>query len=131
MDSRNLDTINRHDGAAALDSAGIKAVFYKVLENGESKDKWLSNTGCERLHLQPREDLFLPLRVAGASPGKMLCNARTTTGWFLDNGEAFSVTDSWTARASSTRSLGRRWIGCTQFMKKASSIEEKNACLSN
>ena len=81
-------------------------------------DQWVQEDGsCTRVHVRPRTCLFTPLRVEGAPPAKALCNTRITEGTYCDNNEAFSIVDSWTARAVAHRPLARPWVGSTRFIR--------------
>ncbi len=85
-------------------------------------DRWIDDVDeVVRVHRRPRMELFTPLRVRGAPPAKSLTPVRVTEGRFCDTGELFKVTDTWTARATAHRSLGRRWTGSTRFLSRTSS----------
>jgi len=94
--------------------------------NGGS-DEWIEDEHvCMRVHAKPRRNLFTPLRVAGAPPAKTLCNARITKGTFIDTGEIFPITDSWTARAVMHRPMPRLWVGTTQFIRIGDTVPESS-----
>ena len=91
---------------------------------GGPNDMWHAvNAGLEnsititRVHEKTRTELFTPLRVRGAPPARALTSTRITSGTFIDNGESFTLTDSWRARASAHRDLGRPWVGSTTFVR--------------
>ncbi len=82
-------------------------------------DTWLEDgRNCMRIHTRPRRTLFTPLRVAGAPPGRALTPVRTTQGVYLDTGEEFVRTDSWTARSTAHMALCRPWVGTTTFIRR-------------
>ena len=106
--------------------AGIKLFNSDVAGDpqGGPTDSWYSedtsfkgSVGVTRVHERPRTELFTPLRVRGAPPARVLTSTRITSGRFLDNGEDFNFTDSWRARATAHRDLGRPWVGSTTFVK--------------
>ena len=68
-----------------------------------------------RVHRQPRRALFIPLRMRGAPPGKALTPERITRGKYLDSGEEFEITDTWTSRGYAHRQLKAAWTGATEF----------------
>ena len=68
-----------------------------------------------RVHRQPRRGLFTPLRVRGAPPGKALTPERITRGKYLNSGEEFEITDTWTSRGYAHRQLKAAWTGATEF----------------
>ena len=68
-----------------------------------------------RVHRQPRRALFTLLRVRGAPPGKALTPERITRGTYLDSGEEFEITDTWTSRGYAHRQLKAAWTGATEF----------------
>ena len=81
------------------------------------QDSWMmSGSEVIRTHTRARVELFTPRRVRGAPPARALTPARITTGQYCDNGEAFTIVDAWTARASAHRRLERRWTGTTKFL---------------
>ena len=112
-------------------STAPKLAGIKLLNDGISgdpqggpTDKWYTEEeGIEgsitvtRAHERARTELFTPLRVKGAPPARALTSTRITSGRFLDDGEDFTITDSWRARAAAHRDLGRPWVGSTTFVR--------------
>ena len=83
---------------------------------GGTSDAWeRSPTQVIRTHRKPRFELFTPLRVSGAPPGKALTPQRTTRGVYVATGQDFIHTDTWTSRADAHKDLGAMWIGTTEF----------------
>ena len=84
---------------------------------GGPGDIWeLGRAQITRHHERPRSELFTPRRVGGAPPSRALTSTRVTKGRFLDDGSEFSWTDSWRARSTAHRDLGRLWMGTTMFI---------------
>ncbi len=84
------------------------------------KDHWQEDgEQCTRIHSRPRRMLFTPLRVAGAPPGMALTPVRATQGVYLDDGEKFTRTDSWTSRSTAHMTMCRPWVGTTTFLKRS------------
>ena len=83
----------------------------------------------ERVHVRPRVELFIPLRVAGAPGAKTILSARITIGKFVDSNNTFVFADSWTCRGTAHRALERPWIGRTIFIRKSNddAIESRGA----
>ena len=89
-------------------------------DDNNDNDYWQKAEGeMKRVHKKPRRTLFTPLRVAEAPPARSLTPARITEGHFMDTGEKFSVTDTWTSRARAHRSMGRQWCGSTRFLLRS------------
>jgi hypothetical protein len=86
----------------------------RQLDDWSRKGVWMVRT-----HERPRLELFTPLRVAGSPPAKSLTPTRVTRGKFNDNGEAFEIIDTWTARSTAHRALSRSWTGSTLFLSRA------------
>ena len=83
---------------------------------GGDRDAWEEGEKVAvRIHRQPRRGLFTPLRVHGAPPGKALTPERITRGKYLDSGEEFEITDTWTSRGHAHRQLKADWTGETEF----------------
>ncbi len=107
------------------DPARYGALSQCVDGNGDEidytvKDHWQEDgEQCTRIHSRPRRTLFTPLRVAGAPPGKALTPVRTTQGVYLDDGEKFTRTDSWTSRSTAHMAMCRPWVGTTTFLKRS------------
>jgi len=75
----------------------------------------------ERVHVRPRVELFIPLRVSGAPSAKSILSARITIGKFVDSNnpkDIFVLADSWTCRGTAHKALQKPWIGRTIFIKK-------------
>ena len=115
---------NRANSAPKL--AGIKLCNYEAEGDpqGGPKDNWYNEQNgtngtfmIVRTHDTPRTELFTPMRVKGAPPARTLTSTRITSGRYVDDGEAFTVTDSWRARATAHRQLERPWIGSTAFFR--------------
>ena len=88
-------------------------------KEGHDDDHWIkTTTGVMRTHQHSsRTELFTPRRIAGAPPAKILTSTRITRGRYEDgNREQFVITDSWRARATAHRTLGRKWKGSTEFI---------------
>ena len=84
---------------------------------GGPGDSWLEGESqVTRYHERPRRELFTPMRVGGSPPGKALTSTRVTRGEYLDDGSKFVWTDSWRARATAHRDMGRLWTGATTFV---------------
>ena len=66
-------------------------------------------------HHKPRLELATPLRVSGAPPAKALTPTRLTRGRFVNSGERFELTDTWTSRSEAHRCLPNFWTGETFF----------------
>ena len=83
---------------------------------GGDRDAWEEGEKVAvRIHRQPRRGLFTPLRVYGAPPGKALTPERITRGKYMDSGEEFEITDTWTSRGHAHRQLKADWTGETEF----------------
>ena len=87
-----------------------------VEENTE--DEWNDTEDPERVtrqHRTWRSELFTPIRVRGAPPGRALTSVRITEGNYED-GERFRRVDQWTTRSTAHLRLARRWKGSTTFL---------------
>jgi hypothetical protein len=95
------------------------------IEENNTEDEWRDVENDEnpeeatRLHRKWRRDLFTPIRVQGAPPGRALTPVRITVGEYED-GETFRRVDSWTTRSSAHLRLARRWKGSTTFLLRRS-----------
>ena len=88
-------------------------------EDGGTDELWQEQGSVvTRSHQAPRRCLFTPRRVAGAPPCAALTPLRETTGVFIDDGTSFTVIDTWTARSTAHRDLGRLWTGSTKFVRR-------------
>ena len=82
-------------------------------------DQWVKEGICvARVHNQPRQSLFTPIRVGGAPPGSTLHNVRITNGRFVNSLQSFRFVDSWKANGQSHRRLPEPWTGSTTFLTK-------------
>ena len=89
-----------------------------------SMDSWITKGGeTIRVHQRSRVELFTPLRAQGAPPARALTPARITTGQYCDDGERFTIVDTWTARANAHRQLERRWTGTTKFLMRVHELQ--------
>ena len=97
------------------------------IDESEEEDYWQQNesspTEMVRIHAKPRRALFTPLRVSGAPPGRCLTPARVTKGVFINTGEPFSWTDTWTARSTAHQWLKGPWMGSTTFLRRSKECE--------
>ena len=88
---------------------------------GGEQDAWQESVaGVSRAHLKPRRELFTPRRVSGAPPCKALTPQRVTRGRYLQSGQEFVHTDTWTSRAEAHRDLGAQWVGTIEFYYRSS-----------
>ena len=96
---------------------------------GGEQDAWQeSETGVTRARLKPRRELFTPRRVSGAPPCKALTPQRVTRGRYLQSGQEFVHTDTWTSRAEAHRDLGAQWVGATEIYSRSSWKGERTKC---
>ncbi len=115
------DQIEYHMASLSMTTDTNRAATAPALMTARASapDTWVEDDrSCTRIHRRPRRTLFTPLRVAGAPPGKALTPGRTTQGVYLDTGEEFVRTDSWTTRSSARMALCRPWVGTTAFAKR-------------
>ena len=104
-----------HDDANGDDDGGMGGI------QGPLTDSWVTKNGeTVRVHQRSRTELFTPLRVRGAPPARALTPTRITTGRYCDDGEQFTIVDTWTARSGAHRQLERRWTGTTKFLRRLS-----------
>ena len=88
------------------------------VKNDYTEDEWNDTEDPEkatRVHRKWRYELFTPIRVKGAPPGRALTPVRITVGQYED-GEHFRRVDSWTTRSAAHLRLARRWTGSTTFL---------------
>jgi len=99
-------------------SAEAESVENNLGVENKTEDEW-EDTGDQgkvtRQHRKWRSELFTPIRVQGAPPGRALTSVRITEGKYED-GQAFRKVDSWTTRSTAHLRLDRRWIGSTTFL---------------
>ena len=111
------DASTRQEGAAA-DAKAQKP-----------PDEWsMAQYTCSRVHLRPRTDLFIPLRVENSPPARSLFSVRVTEGRFCKSGETFTRVDSWTDRKAAHLPLRAEWTGTTTFMLKPQLISSVAEC---
>jgi hypothetical protein len=92
------------------------------VEDYKTEDEWNDVEDPEkatRVHRKWRRELFTPIRVQGAPPGRALTPVRITVGKYED-GEHFRRVDSWTTRSSAHLRLARRWTGSITFLLRRS-----------
>ena len=91
---------------------------------GGPGDSWHEGESqVTRHHERPRRELFTPMRVGGSPPNIALTSTRITRGEYLDDGARFTWTDSWRARATAHRDMGRLWTGTTTFILNSRHVE--------
>ena len=85
--------------------------------NTSHVDQWERTINMvTRVHRESRKELFTPRRIAGAPACDELTPVRITRGIFIDDMQPFERVDTWTARLTAHRGLGRRWTGTTTFL---------------
>ena len=103
----------------------LNALMDVESDNDEGKaDEWKGgNEEFIRHHRRPRRCLFSPLRVKGSPPAKSLTPVRITEGQYLDDGEYFARTETWTARSTAHLVMSRPWTGTTKFLARTEQVK--------
>ena len=115
----NVENMAKKDHNHCLNCKSMDYQFKTTvdkLKEEDNKDDWsFEDNKCVRLHAEPRMHLFTPVGVSCSPPAKSIFSVRITEGAFCDDGREFTLVDSWRNRADSHASLGRPWVGRTQF----------------
>ena len=111
---------SRAASAPRLDALSAEAETEENNPSVENKteDEWTDTGEADKVvrqHLNWRRELFTPVRVQGAPPGRALTSVRITEGEYED-GEKFRRVDSWTTRSTAHLRLDRKWVGNTTFL---------------
>ena len=115
----NTENMTEEDHKRCLHCKSMDYQFKTIadmLKEEDNKDDWnFEDNKCVRVHAEPRMHLFTPVGVSCSPPAQCIFSVRITEGAFCDDGREFTLVDSWRNRADSHASLGRPWIGRTQF----------------
>ena len=68
-------------------------------------------------HRQPRRGLYMPSRVDGEPPKRVLTGYRETHAVNLQTGEETVIRDDWGGRSEAEKKLGFFWTGWTKFIR--------------
>ena len=80
------------------------------------KDEWKKGPRCWiRIHHKPRRALFIPTGTKNGPDIATLSGSRMTKIMYLDGAKGENCADEWLTVGTQTRSLDKRWTGCSIF----------------
>ena len=74
-------------------------------------------------HRQPRQRLYMPSRLDGEHPRKVLTNFRETHAVNVLTGQKTVVRDNWGGRTEHEKLLSFPWTGWTKFIRAGESVQ--------